>query len=240
VTERAASGPVSTARRGIALPVALTGWRRLAFAAALIALVASLTPPLETGSSRYLLLQALQFCLLAIVVPCLTAVTAPWRFLGLGAVLERLQARRACHGRLRYAVAVVLPALLVEVAWRSSALADQLARHRWFVAVEAVTLLPAGLVVLSEIVPSPPLAPRLPAHLRMFVTAVSMWTIWIVAYLTGFASSGAYRVFAAVPHRAISVAADDQLASGLLWAIATIAFMPIAFWNLMVWLRKAD
>jgi cytochrome c oxidase assembly factor CtaG len=212
--------------------------RRWAFPVALALLVVGLTPPLSTAASRYALFEALQFSVFAVIVPGLLCFAAPWRLIGLGRPLVRMQARRLRHDRLRDAALVVVPALALEALWRSTVLVDHLAQHRWLAFVEAAMLVPAGTAIWAELVRSPPLSPRLPAHARIAVSAVSMWTIWIAAYVVGLTNSDAYRVYASVAHRSLSVAADQQLTAGLLWAVAAIAFMPIAFANLMTWLRR--
>ena len=48
-------------------------------------LVGALVPPLSTVARRVEVLEALQFALLAIGVPALVVLGAPWRLLGLAA-----------------------------------------------------------------------------------------------------------------------------------------------------------
>ena len=38
----------------------------------------------------------------------------------------------------------------------------------------------------------------------------------------------------------LSLAADQQVTTGVLWAIAACAFIPVIFWNLVVWLRSEE
>ena len=80
---------------------------------AVLLLVGALVPPLSTVARRVEVLEALQFALLAIGVPALVVLGAPWRLLGLAAgsagaadsegvaVLERPEDRRP--GRRRRA-----------------------------------------------------------------------------------------------------------------------------------------
>ena len=50
---------------------------------ALVLLVASLVPPVATEARRYEVAEAIQFCLLAVAIPALAVLGAPWRRLGL-------------------------------------------------------------------------------------------------------------------------------------------------------------
>ncbi len=212
--------------------------RPLFSVAALLCLVIALTPPLSSWSHRYSTWEALQYGLLAVVVPALTVLGAPWRLLGLGSAFEQLEQRRHLRPGIARVSALVLPALVLLAIWRIPALVDRLASNRWLALAEAATLVPAGLAVWLELVPSPPLSPRLPSYLRIAVAAVTMWTIWILAYLVGLAGTNTYRAYAHVPHRAVSFAADQQLAAGVMWLVAACAFVPVVFLNLMSWLRN--
>ncbi|MGO9558221.1 MAG: cytochrome c oxidase assembly protein [Acidimicrobiales bacterium] len=207
-------------------------------AAALLCLVIALAPPLSSWSHRYSTWEALQYGLVAVVVPALTVLGAPWRLLGLGPAFTRLEQRRPLQPGVARATALLVPALVLLAVWRSPALVDRLASNSWLVLAEAVTLVPAGIAVWLELVPSAPLTPHLPPYLRIAVAAVTMWTIWILAYLLGLAGTNTYPAYAHVAHRAVSVAADQQLTAGVMWLVAACAFVPVVFANLMTWLRN--
>ena len=66
-----------------------------------------------------------------------------------------------------------------------------------------------------------------------------MWAFWILAYTTGLSNRDVYRSF---PHVAggLSAAADQQIASAVLWFAAAAAFIPLVFWNAMQWLQTED
>jgi hypothetical protein len=64
-----------------------------------------------------------------------------------------------------------------------------------------------------------------------------MWTMWTIAYLVGLSHNGWYSAYANVSGRVVSVAADQQIMAGLLWAVAAFTFLPVIFFNLMAWLR---
>ena len=90
-----------------------------------------------------------------------------------------------------------------------------------------------------ELIPSPPLMPR-SGHLRRAVLgAIVMWVLWILAYVTGLSNHGFYPNFSHVPG-GLSAAADQQIASAILWFVAAVSFVPVIFWNAVMWLRTED
>ncbi len=212
--------------------------RTLTRVGSLVALVVALSPPLQGAAHRYAVFETVQYCLLAVVVPALAVLGAPWRLLGLSPLLERLDAGRARRRTIQRAAVELAPALAVLVAWRTPALVDRLQQHPFLLALEAVTLVPAGALIWLDCVASPPAVPRLSPLGRLPVAAVSMWTLWILAYIVGMATSDSYPAFAHVGGRSLSTAADLQLTAGVMWVVAAAAFLPILFSNLMAWLRS--
>jgi cytochrome c oxidase assembly factor CtaG len=67
-----------------------------------------------------------------------------------------------------------------------------------------------------------------------------MWTIWVLAYLLAMSGAGWYRSYLHVPGHGISLAIDQQAASGLMWAMATACFVPLIFWHLAQWLHAEE
>jgi cytochrome c oxidase assembly factor CtaG len=129
--------------------------------------------------------------------------------------------------------------LLAIVLWRTPAAGNALQRHWWLALVEALVLLPLGIGLWLECVPSPPLEPRCPRPQRAALAAIAMWTFWIVAYLVAMSRTGWYTAF----HHAgttLSATADQQLSSVVLWFFAAASFMPVIFVNLIAWLRSED
>jgi len=222
-------------------------------------LVLAVVPPLATYARRFEFVEALQFCLIAITVPVFVACGAPWARLRLAAAeppaigedgdvsaptdlrpVERLAAGRRRHPEPWRAVVVGTVYLAAVVLWRIPLTVDALARHPWLVVVEAVVLVPLGVVMWLELVESPPLLPRLTRPHRVAMAAIVMWVIWVLAYLVGLAHGAWYHGFDHTVATGISVSADQELTSGVMWAMSGAAFVPVVFWNLIFWLQSEE
>ncbi|MHB8457048.1 MAG: cytochrome c oxidase assembly protein [Acidimicrobiales bacterium] len=206
---------------------------------AAVLLVLALVPPLSSSATRYSLFEAVQYCLLGIVAPAFLVLGAPWRALALGRLLERLELRWHVRATSSRVWVTVVPALTILVLWRAPDLVDRLAQSYWLMLAEAATLVPAGTIIWLECVSSPPLSPRLAHPGRLAVAAVTMWVIWVAGYVVGLGNAAPYPVYAGHAHRAFSAAADQQLTAGLLWFVASCAFLPVVFVNLVAWLCSA-
>jgi cytochrome c oxidase assembly factor CtaG len=223
-----------------------------------VVLVVALVPPLSSEARHIEVFEALQFSLLALGVPALVVLGAPWRRLGLAAgpalvtdaegiaVLERprladrVEAGRRRHPEPGRSLTFLLLELAVVVAWRTPAGVDAVARHGWLSLVEALTLVGAGIGFWLELVESPPILPRLARPRRIVAGAVAMWTIWITAYLLGLSHTAVYGAFHHVAGHGLSVAADQALTTWVLWFTSLCAFLPVIFSNLIVWLRGGE
>ncbi len=75
-----------------------------------------------------------------------------------------------------------------------------------------------------------PLEPRSGYLRRAVLAAVAMWAFWILAYVLGLSNHDFYRNFPHVPG-GLSAAADQQIASAVLWFVAAASFVPVIFWN---------
>jgi cytochrome c oxidase assembly factor CtaG len=227
--------------------------------AAAVLLVGALVPPLSTLARRVEAYEALQFALLAMAVPALVALSAPWRLLGLAArpagvatntegvavldhpgVADRVAAARRRHPELSRGVAYFVLDMAVFVVWRIPASVDALARHGWLSLLEAVSLVAAGTGLWLELVDSPPFSPRLARPRRIAFAAVAMWTIWVTAYLVGLSHGSVYRSYPHVAGRDLSVSADQAFTTGVLWFVSLCAFIPVIFTNLVLWLRSDE
>jgi Cytochrome c oxidase caa3 assembly factor (Caa3_CtaG) len=120
--------------------------------------------------------------------------------------------------------------------WRLPPVLDQLARHPVLVAPEAVTLCAAGLGLWRELVPARPLAPRPGPAQRACGAALAMWSIWIIAYVLGFASGAVVHGYDGGGSHLLTVD-DQEITAFLLWAAAAAAFLPIVFTAALSWLK---
>ena len=210
---------------------------------ALVVGVAAVVPPLGSWARHSLVADALQASVLALVVPALLALGAPWGHLGLAGgsgPADRVAEARRRHPQLVRSLGFVVVDLAVIVWWRTPAAVDGVVRRGWLVVPEALSLVVAGLALWLECVESPPLRPRLAAPRRALIAALAMWGVWTFAYVVGLSHVAWYRGFPHVAGRGLSAAADQQLATAVLWAVAAAVFLPVIFWNLVGWLRAEE
>jgi cytochrome c oxidase assembly factor CtaG len=209
-------------------------------ALAVVFVVAVLIPPIGNGARRYDWVEALQFAILALVAPALFAAGAPWHQIRLSRAATTLaEARRRHPERLRSA-AIVCVALSIDVAWRTPAAVNRLHAGGWPLALEVVSLTACGLGLWLECTPSPPLLPRSTRPVRIALAAVGMWTIWILAYVVAMSSTNWYSAYHHPATGGLSLAGDQQIAAGVMWALAGVCFVPLIFWNLLQWLRSEE
>jgi len=124
------------------------------------------------------------------------------------------------------------------IGWRLPASVDALARWPGFAVLEMATLVAAGSALWLELVESPPSLPALPRPLRAVFAAVAMWTIWVLAYILGFSEVAWLRAYA---HGAgPSPVADQEIATGIMWAVPALCFVPVVFVTALTWLRDPD
>ena len=240
-------------------PVAVPDWVRSAVATGgIVLLILALVPPVSSEARRYEYVEAIQFALLAFVVPAFLTLGAPWRLLGLARALPRAddhpggtpQGRRRLFDRLGEArrrhlgfartLGFVLLEMVVVVMWRVPVAVDALARHGWLAAVEGGCALVGGIGLWSELVDSPPLSPRATGPRLALSAALVMWTIWISAYVLGLSQGPVYPAYRHVAGVGLSLAADQEIATFVLWFVATAVFMPVIFSSLTVWLRTEE
>ena len=223
-------------------------WRLWCLGGALAVVLVTLVPPLARLARDSEYGEAIQFSFLAIVLPALVALGAPWRLLGLAGagppeqslrVADRVADHRRRHRELRWSVAFVAGDLCVVVALHLPRAVSAVARHGWLVPLEVVVLAVFGLGLWLELVPSPPLVPRSGYLRRAVLAAFAMWAFWTLAYVVGLSTHDFYRNF---HHFAggLSAAADGQIASAVLWFFAAAAFAPVIFWNALMWLKTDE
>jgi len=224
-------------------------WRRWCLVAGLVLIVMALVPPLSGAARQDQYAAALQFSLLAIAVPALLALGAPWDLLGLAGgdapgtrprFCDRLADRRRRHPELPRTLLFIACDLCVVVAWRTPGAVAAVAHHAWLAPLEAVTLVVFGVGLWLELVSSPPMEPRSGPFQRAVLSAIVMWAFWIDAYVVGLSNHDLYTNFHHVAGQGLSAAADQQIAAVMLWFVATLAFVPVVFWNAYTWLKAEE
>lgn len=216
----ATGGMTGSSMRSILLPMNARRW--LTLLGALLAL-AVLLPPWETLARRYVFAEAVQYAMLVTAVPALVVLGAPSLSARLG--------RRA--GRVPAAV-ILAGYTGVAVLWRLPFAVDALSARPAWLAVEAATLIGVGCAFWLELVG----APRISRWLRAFFAAVAMWSIWAVAYVLGFSGTAWYAGYARHAGHGLGVVADQEIATGLLWAISGLAYVPLVFVLMLAWLDE--
>ncbi|MGB6454247.1 MAG: cytochrome c oxidase assembly protein, partial [Streptosporangiaceae bacterium] len=207
----------------------------LAGMAVVLALVAVL-PPAATYTRQYSFAQALQFAVFAVLAPALVGLGTPPR----AAAPRRLPGENVATRLPPAGVAAwrLVPFMALVIAWRLPAVLDALARYPALSVAELVTLAGAGLAVWRAIAgltrPDP-----LSRPVRAAIAAAAMWTIWIIAYVTGMSALTLIPRSTGVRY-VVSAAADRQLATAVLWAVPAICFAPVVYYMLVTWLGERD
>jgi cytochrome c oxidase assembly factor CtaG len=205
-----------------------------------VLIVACLLPPLGVLARRYLFVESVQFSVFAMVGPALIVLGAPWRIVRPPSGAARLVHRLAAGRRRRTSFILALGYLAVWVVtcllWRLLPVLGALARQPALVVAEAITLCVAGIGLWLELVPSPPLAPRLARPQRGIIATLAMWSIWVIAYILGFAGHPVVSGYDA-PGRHLAMVADQEITAFLLWAVAAASFIPVIAIALLAWLK---
>ena len=230
--------------------------RLLLLVGAAIVFILSLVPPLSSLARRYEFVEALQFSLLAIVVPVFVVSGSPWCHLGLAGrsppednkvvtartlrAADALAQNRRRHPEILRSAVFALLFVAGVIMWRIPPMVNALATHPWLLAIEAVILPVVGVGLWLELIDSPPLKSRLSRPNRIALAALSMWTIWILAYLVGLSHASWYHGYAHIAGGGFSLSADQQLTTGVMWLVSGCAFIPVIFWNLVRWLQSEE
>lgn len=217
-------------------------WRGSLAGAGLALFALSCVPDLAGVAGGSETAQTLCFSIIAMVAPALVTVGSPWTSLHwgkawLGPRVARLAALRAGRQGLTVSIAVLVVDLAVIVCWRTPMLVDAVARHPALVLVEALTLGAAGIALWLELVGVAPFGARPSMPVRAVLAAVTMWTVWTLAFLDGMSSTGWYHAFRHVAGTGLSASADREFAATVLWSMAAMVFIPVVFASLFRWLR---
>ena len=223
-------------------------WRGWCLLGAAVVALACLVPPLSGTASRFEYGEALQFSLLAIAVPALVALGAPWRSLGLARAAEggtphladRVADRRLRHRELAWSLVFIALDLGAVVAWHVPGAVDR--RFRARLADPAGGRGPAGVrprpLARTRAVAPTGTPVGLPAqgcpgcirHVDVLDPCLRPGTVQ---------SRRSTGISYHVPG-GLSAAADQQIASAVLWFVAAASFVPVIFWNAMMWLRTDE
>ncbi len=226
--------------------------RRWLAVAAVALVAASLVPPLEVLARRYLFVEAVRFCVFALAAPVLVVYGAPWRLFPRGANrgpdrgadrgADRL-VRRAEAGWRRppFVAALGYPIAWVVIClvWWLPPVLDGLARYPVLAVPEAATLCAAGIGLWLELIHSPPLPPRLPRPQRACVAVLVMWSIWVIAYILGFASHSVVHAYDRGGSHLLPVD-DQEITAFVLWLAAAVSFLPVVFTAVLTWLKEGS
>jgi hypothetical protein len=63
-----------------------------------------------------------------------------------------------------------------------------------------------------------------------------MWTIWVLAYLTGMSGASWFAAYRHGGPGGLSAAADQQVTAAILWAVPTLCFLPVVYVTVIAWL----
>lgn len=212
----------------------------LAPAAVALLLWAAL-PPAGTYARYIESAQALQFVIFAVVGPALLILS---RSRAGGLVFFRrlpdwaaTRVRRAPAGRA--AAAKLLAFMALVITWRLPAVRNALAADPVLALAELVTLAAAGSGIWLEL--AGPGRPRQPLSrpLRAAMAAAAMWTLWIIAYITGLSHASQTAGHGGTAG-ALSVAADQQIAIAIMWAVPAICFVPVIYALVISWLGERE
>jgi cytochrome c oxidase assembly factor CtaG len=206
-------------------------------ACAAILIVLSLVPPAGTYARHYVLAESLQFAVFAVVIPGLLVLGAPWRALRLAGLIRRSGGRHAGRAAFLRGAAVLAAFMGTVIVWRLPPCVNALATDPGLAAGELVTLGAAGTMLWLELVESPPLLPRLTRPVRAAFAALAMWTIWVLAYILGFSQAVWFRAYS---HPGLSALADQEIATGIMWAVSAVCFIPVVYVTALTWLRDTE
>jgi len=188
--------------------------------------LALVLPPAVGDASHNPVVQALQWLAFAVATPALLVV---------GGAVPQVRVRRLARFRLQPAVIAaltLLPYLVLVVAWRLPAAVAALAGSQALTVLEMVTLIAGGYVLWAALIGGDPAASPLPRPLRAAMAAVAMWTIWVIAYITGMSATGLTHAQAGANGRELAVA--------IMWAVAAVCYVPVVYVMMMRWLGGRD
>lgn len=191
-----------------------------------------LVPPAAGYARQYAWLQAVQFVVFAVAAPALLVLGMPRR--------SRPRAAPRAWPAARRAIARLAVFIVLVIAWRLPGALDTLAANPALALAEMATLVTAGAGVWLELTGCPAGIPPLTRPARAALAALSMWAIWIMAYIAGMSRSSWPGGSGHAAARGLSIAADQQIGAAILWAVPAVCFTPVIYGLLITWLGERD
>ncbi len=209
------------------------GWSRrsrFAFWCGSATMFIASTPPLVHLAEQGLVVETLQFSVIAFVVAPLLVIGQPFALLW--SLRDRAPRTPASAYRTRAGWEALGLFVATTAAWRLPGAVDAVgASGQWFV-LEGLTLLAGTWWFWSVVLGSRRRDALEARHLRIALCAIAAWSVWVFAYVVGFAANGFYPLFARGP----SSTGAEQAAVVLLWLTSAGSLVPIIFANLSRWL----
>jgi putative membrane protein len=219
----------------------------------LLALVA-LVSPVGYLADRYIWIRALQFLLLALVVPGLIVLGAPWQALsaairpGRGGPGQGRESAVPLMSRgpdrppwlLARPILAVVVVNIVWLGWQIPVLLDGARSSSALAWAEHGTCLLAGVVFWLQLIGSRPLSPPARPLLRLELVVGTVGAMTILGMVLVFGSHVIYPGYDNSAHHLMTVLDDEQLAGAVLWMGSLPPLICGAVALLMRWLSDED
>src|SRR6266516_3254410 len=228
-------------------------WRGIYFLIAIFIIILGASAPIDILSSRFLWVHMIQHLLILIVMAPLLVASAPLLPLWLGLPRRARRVVRASAmvkagsalNRMGYWLRQPAVSCLLLVvgtwAWHWPALYDlaltNAAIHDW---CEHATFLAVSVLFWTQVIPSPPLHPRLGYLGRVGLVGIAIAQNVVLAAIIGFAQVPLYAPYThlALGPGGLSALQDQQLGAGIMWTFGDVPFV-ITFVVLMLgWLAS--
>ena len=226
-------------------------WRGTYFLGAIVAFLLASSAPIDILSSRLFWIHMIQHLLILIVMAPLIVAGAPMlpMWLGLPRWVRRLvrissilkvgsPLHRFGHWLRRPVISCAL--LIIGIwAWHWPTLYDlaltNSAIHDW---CEHLTFLAVSVLFWTQVIPSPPLRPRIGYLGRMACVGIAIIQNVVLAILLGFSQAPLYAPYAHLDtmSRAFTALQDQQLGAGIMWTFGDVPFVTAFSILLLLWL----